>query len=375
MNHHNQKMILRMTILFIFTSLIQNVFAFTQVFQPFPKTSFMSPIFAQEYQGFIYVAEQGGRIMRFKKEAPEIPSLWFDLRGEAMKIGNEEGLLGFVIPKSFSESSPYFYAYYSKQNPKRTVLSLINQKTKKISYLLEIPQPYSNHNGGMIAFGPDGNLYIGVGDGGSSGDPRHNGQNRQNLLGAILRIKPKVSTASYSIPKDNPYAKLSDQFGYKKEIYAYGLRNPWRFSFDPQGKLWVADVGQNNFEEINIVEKGDNLGWRYYEGNSIFRKSNNPKKHKKRRYRFPIHTYPHSVGRSITGGYVYRGKACAKDLKGKYVFADFVTNKVFKIDPNNPEKRTIVARIPRVSSFFEDKEGELYIISHGGNIYSLRCSP
>ncbi|MGE5860465.1 MAG: PQQ-dependent sugar dehydrogenase, partial [Ignavibacteria bacterium] len=221
-----------------------------------------------------------------------------------------------------------------------------------------------------IAFGPDSMLYIALGDGGSRGDPQNRAQNRDSLLGKILRIDVDSAslTLNYSIPTDNPYKNNTE--GYREEIFAYGLRNPWRFSFDlSDGKLWCGDVGQDNWEEINIIEKGKNYGWRCYEGNHSYNLSGCSDSG----YISPIWEYPHSEGRSITGGYVYRGDSIP-ELFGKYIYADFETRKVWALTYNgaNPPANEFLFTAPGgISSFGVDQKNELYLCCFDGNIYRL----
>ena len=217
----------------------------------------------------LFVLEQTGIIKVFDiNPSVNTTNVFLDLTDKVL-YGGEQGLLGLAFHPKFSENG-LFYVDYVADNPRRSVISQfkvtadnpnVADKNSE-STVLEISQPYSNHNGGQLAFGPDGYLYIGVGDGGSEGDPSGNGQNRATLLGNILRIDVDLVSAgkNYGIPKDNPF--VGNSLGYQEEIYAYGFRNPWRFSFDSAtGELWVGDVGQNRIEEIDLVEKGKNYGW------------------------------------------------------------------------------------------------------------------
>jgi glucose/arabinose dehydrogenase len=239
--------------------------------------------------------------------------------------------------------------------------------------LLEVKQPFPNHKAGQLAFGPDGYLYIGFGDGGSGGDPFNNAQNNTVILGKMLRIDVNKSQngKNYSIPPDNPF--IGNTKGYREEIYAYGLRNPWRFSFDPITKwLWVADVGQDLWEEIDIMTKGGNYGWRIMEGKHCYNPSSNCDT---TGLIEPIWEYGHNEqgGRSITGGYVYRGKALPQ-LYGKYIFADFVSGKIWALSYDGKSQATnelIINSEKNISSFGVDRSNELYICSFDGNIYRL----
>ena len=235
--------------------------------------------------------------------------------------------------------------------------------------ILEVPQPYANHNGGQIAFGPDGYLYIGLGDGGSAGDPRRNGQNPSTLLGAILRIDVSGATAEqpYAIPLDNPFV----DGGGRPEIWAYGLRNPWRFSFDREtGELWTGDVGQNRWEEIDIIERGGNYGWNAMEGHHCFQPSSDCENED---FIPPVWEYSlDGDACSVIGGYVYRGTAI-QTLVGTYVYADFCTGEIFGLrrDGEDVVNRLLVDTDLRISSFGEDNDGELYVLSQGEGIYLL----
>ncbi|MBI1926737.1 PQQ-dependent sugar dehydrogenase, partial [Candidatus Poribacteria bacterium] len=238
--------------------------------------------------------------------------------------------------------------------------------------VLEIAQPFSNHNGGQIAFGPDGYLYIGMGDGGSGGDPFGNGQNLKTLLGAILRIdvNTTVGNQNYGIPPSNPY--VGNPGGFREEIYAYGLRNPWRFSFDPLTHwLWAADVGQNDYEEIDIIQSGENYGWNVMEGLHCF----NPRFGcDTKGMELPIWEYDHRSGQSITGGFVYRGNN-VPELRGAYIYADFVSGRLWSLryDGINPvENRELLRTNLSIASFGTDQEDELYICAFDGKIYRLK---
>jgi glucose/arabinose dehydrogenase len=237
--------------------------------------------------------------------------------------------------------------------------------------LLEVRQPFSNHKGGQLAFGPDGFLYIGLGDGGSGGDPYENAQNKNVLLGKILRIdvdRPTVDRP-YGIPVDNPFAAG----GGRPEIFALGLRNPWRFSFDREtGRLFAGDVGQDEVEEIDIVVKGGNYGWNRMEGTQCYQpRVNCPREG----FILPVAEYRHDEGVAVTGGFVYRGKTLPA-LQGLYVFGDFGTSTVWTIPATAaPGLRERTLLLPRsgleLSSFGEDAQGELYLLDLRGGIYRL----
>jgi glucose/arabinose dehydrogenase len=238
--------------------------------------------------------------------------------------------------------------------------------------IITFQQPYANHNGGKLAFGPaDGYLYISAGDGGGAGDPNKNGQNLATLLGKILRIgiDNKESGLNYSIPTDNPYKGNSK--GYREEIYAYGLRNPWRFSFDTAtGELWAADVGQDKIEEIDIIQKGKNYGWNIMEGSYCY---DPPKGCNPEGLELPVYEYEHPLGESITGGYVYHGKALEL-LQGVYIYADFVTGYIWGLvytDGQVAGNFTLAKTDINISSFGTDEDQELYFTGFDGKIYNL----
>ena len=234
-----------------------------------------------------------------------------------------------------------------------------------------VPQPFANHNGGMIAFGPDGALYIGRGDGGGRGDPDNRGQNPHDLRGKILRVDVDRDEP-YAIPPENPYVSG----GGRPEIYALGLRNPWRFSFDREtGFLWVADVGQYAWEEVDVIVRGGNYGWRFMEGRHCF---SPPTNCAEAGLQLPVLEYGHDGGRcSITGGYVYRGPS-QPSLKGVYVYGDYCTGEIFgtrvgvepRLGPADAPQVLLRTGL-RISSFGEDEGGELYVVDHGGGIYRL----
>jgi glucose/arabinose dehydrogenase len=234
-----------------------------------------------------------------------------------------------------------------------------------------VEQPYGNHNGGMMAFGPDGMLYISFGDGGSAGDPQGNGQNKKTLLGKILRIdvEHQEGKLAYAIPKDNPFVSDPNARG---EIWAYGLRNIWRFSFDRAGgTLWGGDVGQNAWEEIDVIKKGANYGWNVREGKHPYEgaKSNDGGP-----FEEPLWDYGRKEGQSITGGHVYRGKKWPA-LSGAYIYADFMSGKIWALRMNGDtvENNELLAKGATISSFGEDQNGELYFLSlYSGKIQTLQ---
>ena len=345
-----------------------------------PGLKFDAPVeytYANDGTNRMFIIEQPGKIKVVDQATgAKKADTYLDIRNK-VSYGGEMGLLGLAFHPNFKQNG-YLYVNYTKNNPRETVISRYKSSATDARQvdpaseviLFTFRQPYANHNGGKVAFGPDGYLYIATGDGGSGGDPHNNGQNRATLLGKILRIDVDgTGKGQYGIPADNPYK--ANKAGFREEIYAYGLRNPWRFSFDKKGNLWTGDVGQDKIEEIDIVTNGGNYGWRVREGNAGFKaneKVDTPVTE-------PVHTYTHTNGDlSVTGGYVYAGKAMPA-LTGKYVFADYVSGRVWALTPNETGKaqnQLISERVGTVSAFGEDRAGELYICDHAeGKILKL----
>ena len=352
-----------------------------KVKEAFPNLSFNRPVDLQhagDNSNRIFVVEQEGIIYVFTNDASATgKKVFMDIRSKVDDAGNEEGLLGLAFHPDY-ETNGYFYVNYTATNPDRTVISRfkVSSNTDQAdatseTVLLTIAQPYSNHNGGQVSFGPDGFLYIATGDGGSGGDPHDNGQNRSTLLGKILRIdvNKQENGKEYGIPADNPFANNSN--GYKEEIYAYGLRNPWRFSFDADnGRLWTGDVGQNAYEEIDVIVKGGNYGWNTMEANHCFEPSSGCDRSG---LKLPIHEYGRGSGISITGGFVYRGPTLT-GLKGKYIYADYGSRKIWALDHSDmskPINTELFEANFNISSFGVDQNNELYICAFDGKIYKL----
>ncbi|WP_083690061.1 PQQ-dependent sugar dehydrogenase [Colwellia sp. UCD-KL20] len=292
----------------------------------------------------------------------------------AVKSDIEMGLLGLVFHPDYSKNNFLFINYFPKEGKRRTRVSrfTLNKNAENYSLsnekiILEIQQPYQNHNGGQLVFGPDKYLYIGMGDGGSAGDPKGHGQNTKTLLGNMLRIDINTNDSlPYAIPTDNPFIDKAD---FRPEIWAYGLRNPWRFSFAGD-TLIVADVGQSMIEEVSVVEKGQNLGWNTMEGNKCFK----PKKDcDQTGLTLPKVTYTHKDGLSITGGYVYTG-TLIPDLHNHYIYADFILGGVWAT--SFPEFSTPIKLFDatgiNLSTFALNSKGEIYTADYAsGNIYQL----
>ena len=333
----------------------------------------------------VFIVSQPGTIYVTPTTA-SVPSgkIFLDISGRVLD-GGEQGLLGLAFHPQYSTNG-YFFVNYTAESPRRTIVSrfrvsMTNPDSADASTelrIIEFDQPYANHNGGQVTFGPDGFLYIATGDGGSGGDPQNNAQNKRALLGKILRIDVNATSGgrNYAIPSTNPFYQ-NDSL-YSEEIYAYGLRNPWRISFDSMtGRLWAADVGQDVWEEVDIIELGMNYGWRITEGMHCYSPSSNCSLSG---LTLPVWEYRHSSsdGCSITGGYVYRGSG-SPSLQAKYILGDYCSGRVWALsyDGINPASAEVLldTRLA-ISSFGSDKNGELYICSHvDGKIYSLTSSP
>jgi len=333
---------------------------------------------AGDGSGRLFVTQQTGQARVIEGgEVRETPFL--DLSDE-VSTGGERGLLDLEFHPDYAENGRFFVHYSDLQGD--TVVSefrvsedpnVADPNSERV--LLTVPQPYPNHNGGELAFGPDGYLYIGLGDGGAGGDPEENGQDPSTLLGAVLRIGVD-GEEPYTIPADNPFASGE---GGAPEVWAYGLRNPWRFSFDREtGDLWIADVGQNAFEEVNLQSAnsagGENYGWDIMEASSCFNEENAEEPLEscdQEGLTLPVLEYPHSEGQSVTGGFVYRGEAIPA-LVGTYVFGDFVSGTIWggvsSEDGTWSREELLSAGFP-VVAFGEDEAGELYVADYGGGLY------
>lgn len=324
----------------------------------------------------LYVLEQPGRILVLDRNRPESssPEVFLDIRPEVRKKNNEEGLLSMAFSPDVAQDRT-FYLYYSASSPRRTVLSRFTigdePETTAASeeILLTVPQPFGNHNGGTVLVGPDGMLYLSIGDGGAAEDPLNHGQNLGTLLGTVIRIDPSQADGDrpYSIPDDNPFV---DQEGARPEIWAYGLRNVWRMAFDRQtGDLWGGDVGQYRWEEIDLIRKGGNYGWRIREGKHPFNKKDDVPEGLT--LIEPVVDYPRTDGISVTGGHVYRG-ANRENAAGVYLYADYQSGRIWGIRADDgvlTEGPVEVSRLRNslISSFGEDTDGELWICTFEGD--------
>ena len=331
------------------------------------------------------IALQEGRVLAVPRDGPwENPRTVHDQRERTLDDGSERGLLSIALDPDFARNG-YVYAWYSvRDGPDATRLARFTASGNGASFafddgseltILEIAQPFPNHNGGAILFGPDGMLYLGVGDGGAGGDPYGHGQNPATLLGTVVRIDVRGATADapYAIPPDNPFRDDADA---RPEVWAYGLRNPWRMSFDREtGLLWAGDVGQDAVEEIDVVDARGNYGWNVAEGTRCF----SPREGCERAGLVPpAYEYLHPDGCSVTGGYVYRGAAIPA-LRGWYLFSDFCSGGIQAIPAGRAADGEAVRAVMLreddpawVASFAEDAAGELYVVSfRGQRIYRI----
>ncbi len=344
----------------------------------FSNLSFNAALFVAGVPGEnrLVVVEQGGRILAFDDDASTTTTrAVLNISGQVVFSG-EQGLLGLAFDPDFTLNR-YIYLHYIGGSPRRSVIARmtwdagtdnIDPASEKI--ILEVGQPYSNHNAGMLAFGPDGYLYIAMGDGGSGGDPQNYAQNMDSLLGKILRVDvhPANPSDPYDIPADNPFV---GQAGVRPEICASGLRNPFRFSFDRQtGELWAGDVGQGDREEIDLIECGNNYGWRVFEGTERFNDSLNTLPDSA--FTPPVYEYNHSLGFSITGGYVYRGNRIAS-LVGRYLYTDFGSGTVWALewDGSRVLSNIELATASSPTSFGEKNNAELLIVSRNNGLFEL----
>ena len=376
----------------------------------FPNLHFNRPLWMEEIPDDshrLIVVEQDGRILIFPQDsAVKEAKTFLDISPRKPHIENEEGLLAFAFHPQY-RTNGLFYIDYVQQSPKRSLLSefRVPKTDSNVAelgserVLMQLSQPYWNHKGGTMVFGPDGYLYVSFGDGGAGGDPHNVGQSLHHLLGKILRldVNSKTGLLGYGIPKDNPFVgkdkdgnPKADPFdtnpsGVRPEIWAYGLRNVWRMSFDREtGELWAGEVGQDKWEEVDIITKRGNYGWNVMESFHDFKKG----RIQGGSAIDPIIEYPHNAGLSseckfpdhtpgvsITGGYVYRGKKYPS-LQGVYLYTDFVLGTVWGLRYENGKVVTHgellkANALRQISSFAEDRAGELYAISFDGSIYAI----
>ena len=341
----------------------------------------------------LFIVEQTGQIQTINNGHKSDPLLDIRKRVYQPKMpGDERGLLGMALHPDFKDNGKFYVNYVNRDE--MSIISTFTLNGQLIAeneeIILCVKQPYSNHNGGQVAFGPDGYLYIGLGDGGFAGDPESNGQNTHTLLGTILRLDVDGGSP-YLIPTDNPFYNHDEA---RPEIYCYGLRNPWRFSFDREiGDLYIGDVGQSSWEEINYISfthsTGSNFGWNQMEGSYCYPPG---KDCEQDNLIPPIFEYANNAnymktligwdqndaqGCSVTGGYVYRGSSIP-ELNGKYIFGDYCTGKIWSFQVSKGKAldytKWDIQGIDKdlyLSSFGEDGNGELYLLNHTGEIYKI----
>lgn len=327
--------------------------------------------------GRLFIVEQSGTIAILRDGKRQEP-LFLDIRSRVGANANEQGLLSMAFDPDYAANGT-FYVNYTDRGGTTVVaryrVSADDADTANVDseeVLLRVAQPYGNHNGGQIKFGPDGYLYIGMGDGGSGGDPQNHGQNRGTLLGAMLRIDVRTG-GPYVVPADNPFVGHE---GVLPEIWNWGQRNPWRFSFDRvTGDLFIADVGQNKLEEVSLQPAsspgGENYGWNLFEGDEAYGRGGD-----REGLVFPIAVYGRSEGCSVTGGYVYRGQELP-GLVGNYIFGDYCSGIVWTLTPQADGSwlRTVLLQAPsEITSFGEDADGEVYVIIRNGTIYRITAN-
>ncbi len=349
---------------------------------PLVTTGLHQPLYltqAADGSGRLFILEQEGRV-RIVDHGVLQAKPFLDITDRVLS-GGERGVLGLAFHPGYP-SNGRFWVNYTRKPDGATVVAEYRRAESPVQalpserVLMLVAQPAPNHNGGMIAFGPDGYLYIALGDGGPGGDPQNRGQNSSDLLGKILRINVDRGDP-YSVPGDNPFVTG----GGRPEVFALGFRNPWRFSFDRKtGELWAADVGQDKWEEIDLVQRGKNYGWRIMEGAHCFATS---------RWlllkfwcdttglTFPVAEYGHQGGRCVvTGGYVYRGTK-SPALRGWYLFGDYCSGEIFGLQPMTggssvaQEPLVLLKTGLRISSFGEDEEGEVYVVGHEGTVHRI----
>ena len=356
--------------------------AFTLVLEPV-LDGFSSPVFvghAGDGSGRLFVVEQGGTI-RVVVNGQVLPEPFLDVRSLVV-TGGERGLLGVAFHPRYAENGRFFIAYTARNGDNTVARYRVSADPNRAdpasaTVLFALPDPAPNHNGGMLAFGPDGYLYVGTGDSGGSGDPRGNGQNLGTLFGKMLRLDVDAGEP-YGVPPDNPFV---GQGGARPEIWALGLRNPWRYSFDrATGDLWIADVGQNAYEEINLQRAdsrgGENYGWNRMEGMHCFPIGSRCDADG---LTLPVAEYPTRRPEcSVTGGYVYR-RGAQPALTGGYFYADYCSGRIWSLH-QAPEGAWVQTELLdtdlTISSFGEDEASELYLLDHrGGRIYRLTAAP
>ncbi len=332
---------------------------------------------AGDGSGRLFIVEQKGSIQTVRV-GKLLPTPFLDI-SRLVRSGGERGLLSIAFHPRYAENGLFYVNYTNRSGDTVVARYAVSANPDRADVataivILTVPQPYSNHNGGQLQFGPDGYLYIGMGDGGSAGDPHGHAQNPNSLLGKLLRIG--VNVVPYAIPETNPFVGPGPPLD---EIWALGLRNPWRFSFDRQtGDLYIADVGQDAFEEIDVQRAGsrggENYGWNIMEGAHCFSPSAGCRR---TGLTLPVATYRTGENCAITGGYVYRGTQ-VRMLAGTYVFGDYCSGRIWELHKSYRGRwtyRELLDTDLQITSFGEDEMGELYVVDHGGSIYRLREAP
>ncbi len=357
----------------------------------FPNLSFSRPVAMLQAPGDDtrwFVVEQSGVVRVFANDQTASSSAVFiDISALVGDSSGEKGLFGIAFDPDFTTNG-HAYLSFTRSSPALT--SYVSRFTStdggqtldpaSQAVLVTLAQPFSNHNGGHIVFGPDGFLYVGFGDGGSANDPGNRAQDTTNLFGTIVRIN--VSTLPYTIPANNPFAGnprcttgVSATAIDCPEIYAWGLRNPWRFSFHRgSDELWAGDVGQDAWEEVDRIDNGANYGWRIREGahcnTAYFPGGGCPTAG----LVDPIAEYDHGLGESITGGYVYRGGALPA-LAGSYLFGDYITGRIFRLAPGSATVEVLLDTAFNIASFAEANDGEIYAVDYGGTLQQVVAAP
>jgi glucose/arabinose dehydrogenase len=323
----------------------------------------------------LFVVEQQGHV-RVIENGAVLPTPFLSIP-ERISAGGERGLLSVAFHPHYAQNGFFYVNYTDTRGDTRVERYHVSADRNRAdpgsaTTILQVVQPYSNHNGGLVAFGPDGKLYVGMGDGGGGGDPDGNGQDPLQLLGKMLRLDVDAGTP-YGIPADNPYV---GQAGRRPEIWAMGMRNPWRFSWDRAANLlYVADVGQNRLEEVDVAPAGQgglNYGWNTMEGDDCYEPSSGCNRNG---LLLPAVTYTHDDGCSVTGGFVYRGQDIPA-LRGHYLYADYCEGWIRSFRYENgraTDARTwdTLQNVGNISSFGEDARGELYVLAHDGSVYKI----
>lgn len=377
--------------LFFFVCMVLSMCAATfsqplQLVNAFPNLTFTQPVYlthSNDGTNRNFVVQKNGLIRVFPNDSAAISAPTFlNLSSRIITGGggDERGLLGLAFHPNYAGNG-YFYVHYTQAGTGRTIIARYRVSSTDPNVadfnseliLLNIYDPYSNHNGGILFFGLDGYLYAGLGDGGSAGDPQNRAQNLDSLLGKVLRINvdTTIGAQNYGIPPTNPFVAG----GGRPEIFTWGLRNPWRMSQDPvTGLIWCGDVGQGAYEEIDLIENGRNYGWRITEGLHCY---NPPTGCNMTGLTPPIKEYAHAGGRcSITGGFVYRGSR-RPELVGRYIYADYCTGEIWKLMYQGgtvTEDSLLLSAGTSVLSFGTDQRGELYVLGNNGNIYRFNRS-